>query len=235
MFKKGCDCSSYVLAQKSASYLSDLSSKEKKKIGDIEIRKIDPNSFEFSRFCDFLDSSWAKNDFSVLQVKEIWVSNNVQLNNNFKYYKSLLNIEDEMLCWHGSSQKNLFNILKTGFLYDKVGGNVTNFARFGSGFYFSLNSSKSHEYSIGRSRNYLIGQGTRDWNNGETGLLLCRIAIGKVKRYKTNQEKLLKPPNGFHSVEGCVGNDLNFHELVVYEEKAVLPVCLITYYYRQNF
>jgi hypothetical protein len=95
--------------------------------------------------------------------------------------------------------------------------------RFGAGFYFALQSSKSHEYPIGQMQGLPIGKHTRE-------MLLCKLACGKeyVTEVNMDREKVM-PPRGFNSVHGVAGGVLNYDEIVVYEEEAVLPYAVVSY------
>ena len=56
-------------------------------------------------------------------------------------------------------------------------------------------------------------------------MLLCKVAKGKVFRTERNMDTLTQPPDGFHSVLGVATEEgpLNYDELVVYDEAAILP------------
>ena len=56
-------------------------------------------------------------------------------------------------------------------------------------------------------------------------MLLCKVAKGKVFRSERNMDTLTQPPDGFHSVMGVATEEgpLNYDELVVYDEAAILP------------
>ena len=61
-------------------------------------------------------------------------------------------------------------------------------------------------------------------------MLLCKVAKGKVFRTERNMDTLTQPPDGFHSVHGVAteDGDLNYDELVVYDEAAILPCAALS-------
>ena len=88
----------------------------------------------------------------------------------------------------------------------------------GPGFYFALQASKSHEYPPREMQALPPGTHSRS-------MLLCKVAKGKVFRSERNMDTLTQPPDGFHSVLGVATEEgpLNYDELVVYDEAALLP------------
>ena len=88
----------------------------------------------------------------------------------------------------------------------------------GPGFYFALQASKSHEYPPREIQALPPGTHSRS-------MLLCKVAKGKVFRTERDMDTLTRPPDGFHSVHGVAteGGQLNYDELVVYDEAAILP------------
>jgi hypothetical protein len=67
-------------------------------------------------------------------------------------------------------------------------------------------------------------------------MLLCKVAQGKVHRTTTDMDYLSgAAPPGFHSVHGEATRRgrLNYDELVVYEEAAILPYAVVEYHFRK--
>jgi len=63
-------------------------------------------------------------------------------------------------------------------------------------------------------------------------MLLCKIAQGKIYKTERNMDKLKgAAPPGYDSVYGDAqkGATLNYDELVVYKEEAVLPFAIVEY------
>ena len=60
-------------------------------------------------------------------------------------------------------------------------------------------------------------------------MLLCDVHPGKKFPFQRNKEYLKRPPRGYDSVYGKVGEDLNYPELVVYDKAAVMPRYIIVY------
>lgn len=60
-------------------------------------------------------------------------------------------------------------------------------------------------------------------------LLVNRVVVGRPYRRYRNAPDLVKPPDGFDSVTGEIGWDLNHEETVCYTNDAVRPAYLIVY------
>lgn len=108
---------------------------------------------------------------------------------------------------------NLCRILKAGF--KRKACRLDKFQRFGKGIYVTATSSKANDYVKGME--------------GKKVMLLCKVLAGKMYRSTQNIKELTSPPPGFHSVQGDPGEVLNYDELVVYEDHAILPAFIILY------
>jgi hypothetical protein len=68
-------------------------------------------------------------------------------------------------------------------------------------------------------------------------MLLCKVARGKVFKTAENMATLKgAAPAGFDSVHGDAqkGGALNFDELVVYRQEAVLPFAVVEYRFKKH-
>ncbi|CAM9267091.1 unnamed protein product, partial [Hapterophycus canaliculatus] len=95
--------------------------------------------------------------------------------------------------------------------------------RYGEGLYFSSVSGKANDYAVASEK-----QGARDkkWRC----MFVANVSAGNA--YRTTEGKLpdhMCPPQGYDSVVGEVGPELNYDEVVVYNEDAALPTFLIVY------
>ena len=93
--------------------------------------------------------------------------------------------------------------------------------RYGPGLYFSPISSKSHDYT-----------NTRSHHDGfkMRSIFLCKVIPGR--RFVTKEgfmEAEDCPPIGYHSIHGIPGKELNYEELVVYDEAQAIPTHVIFY------
>ena len=128
-------------------------------------------------------------------------------------------LESGRLC--SDTSCGVCGISHLGFLPQKLGQHVGRFQRFGLAFYFAVNSSKCHEYTVGH-RVY-------------RALLLCEVAQGKRYMATSNMKDLTQPPPGHNSVYGQPGThkagkgSLNYAEVAVYNCSAVLPKFIIVY------
>ncbi|CAG8658708.1 6602_t:CDS:2 [Ambispora leptoticha] len=116
-------------------------------------------------------------------------------------------------------------IIREGYKLKFVGtGEISlAFQRFGRGLYFSGTSSKSDDYNEKSLKNY----------NGfkYKAMLLNKVVVGKGFPQIVDDTNLVRPPNGYDSILGepsSTGN-LNYDEVVVYDEAACLPQYLIIY------
>ena len=89
-------------------------------------------------------------------------------------------------------------------------------------------ASKSHEYPVAEMESVPVGQHRRT-------MILCKVARGKECKTEKNMDKLPGAPQGYDSVHGVATPDgpLNFDELVVYDERAILPYALVEYEYEK--
>ena len=115
----------------------------------------------------------------------------------------------EMILWHGSINKNWFNIIENGMLISKAADGM-----FGVGLYFADDADKSRGYSS--------AQGSR-WANGTSSsgfIALFKVRIGKKLSLKESNHdaKELMLESGCDSVKGCKGKNLRKNEYVIYDE-----------------
>jgi len=110
---------------------------------------------------------------------------------------------------------SLCSIIQRSFELARAGENI-NFARFGAGIYTSATSSKANDYSTS----------TTSSNNA---MLLNDVVMGKGIKLERTDTSLTKPPQGYDSVIGEPGGDLNYDEAVVYDQDAIVPSFLIIY------
>ena len=90
-----------------------------------------------------------------------------------KYAKKLAKIGNEMELWHGTRVANLLSIMKSGLIIPTTNSNFTvSGAMFGPGLYYSDESSKSLNYSVG----YWGKDGV---DNGSVFMFNCSVAMGK--------------------------------------------------------
>lgn len=61
-------------------------------------------------------------------------------------------------------------------------------------------------------------------------MLHCEVAVGRTYKTKDNMTDLKgAPPAGYDSVHGQTGAVLNFDEVVVYKDEAVIPRFVLIY------
>lgn len=121
------------------------------------IRKMGRGSFEDKLIREYFENSNSHRwDINII---EIWKVHNAKYYAKFmqKGYDSV----DNLLLWHGTTRKNLMNILNDNL---NLPISATNGHMFGPGIYFADRMSKSVQYTD---------------SNGPRVLLLCQVALGK--------------------------------------------------------
>ncbi|KAG9004302.1 hypothetical protein FRB94_006815 [Tulasnella sp. JGI-2019a] len=91
-----------------------------------------------------------------------------------------------------------------------------NFLRFGRAIYTSSASSKSDDYQVSSGSAY-------------RSLILARIVKGKSLKMTRGNKTLSATPAGYDSVEGVVGEELNYDETCLYTKDSIRPAFLVLY------
>lgn len=133
--------------------------------------------------------------------------------------------DNTQLLFHGCAEEVIPLIAKDGFLKSKQKTAAGSWQRFGPGFYFAIQASKSHDYPLGPMRKLPVGSHTRS-------MLLCKVAKGRVYQTEQNMSDLPgNAPSGYHSVLGIATEKgaLKYDELVVYDPASIYPWLKVTY------
>jgi hypothetical protein len=188
-----------------------------------------PGSEVWTHADSLLQNTWMKHgvhEFAkLIEVKEI---QNAPMRDRYEAFKAGMRAGvvngNEMLVFHGCGSGAIESIAEKGFL--KSFQNTAAWQRFGPGFYFALQASKSHEYPVSEMQSVPPGRHRRT-------MILCKVARGKECKTTVNMDQLPGAPEGYDSVHGVATPDgpLNFDELVVYAERAILPYAIVTYEY----
>ncbi|EGC34079.1 hypothetical protein DICPUDRAFT_153785 [Dictyostelium purpureum] len=168
-------------------------------------------------------STWAKYDCGrPTSIRYIQFDDNYYQKHK-KNYDTLIIPKNEKILFHGTPNTCLIincgrcsacGIKESGFKISFSGKNIS-FSRFGRGIYLAPNSSKANDYNNNQNFNYRC-------------TIVSKVNLGNsVRLFNTNQQISL--PNGYHSVHGQAGFDLNYDEYVVYNEKQVLPIGVFIY------
>jgi serine/threonine protein kinase len=185
-----------------------------------------------------LQNTWIKREvYEFISLVEVHEIDNARLQARYDKYRGSMPADtgngNEHQVFHGCPASAVElgtadNIVEHGFLAKFQTSSAGEWQRFGPGFYFALQASKSHEYP-------LPVMSALQYGDHEKTMLLCKVAKGKVHQTKENMDQLQDAPPGFHSVLGIATADgpLNYDELVVYNEAAVLPYALVTYKFRK--
>ena len=111
-------------------------------------------------------------------------------------------------------------ISKQGFDPGRI--NRSSWQRFGKGFYFAPNSSKSYDYP---------GSTHSREHSTYHCMLVCDVAPGRKYVLHENQPLITGTPEGYHSVYGKShwmwglkkSPEINYDELVVFDKEAIRP------------
>ena len=175
---------------------------------------------------------WAHKKGSAGYVKAVYVIKSPALKKSWTYYKRSLPSFHQQVeeYYHGTRLRcniirngdlcssphcNVCRISEKGFDEEKIGMNISHFQRFGRGYYLAPQSSKCHEYTQGAF--------------GYRALLLCEVCPGRKYFLQKNAPHLSGPPEGYNSIYGMAGGDLNYDEIVLPQSGAILPKYIIVY------
>ena len=206
--------------------------------------QVQPGDPDYLTAKTLLENTWVKRDAYTLEgMVAVHRIHNSQLTAAYEAYKKSIShggVENgnEVLVFHGCSESTITlgapdNMLEHGFLKKYWKTSAGTWQRFGPGFYFGQQASKSHEYPLPE---YCPRNGTLSRGEHTRKMLLCKVAMGREFKTETDMATLKgAAPKGFHSVHGIATNAgaLNYDELVVYREEAVLPFAVVEYRFKK--
>ncbi len=199
-----------------------------------------PGSPTYNLAQSLLMNTWVKKEaYELKDVIKVHEISNPRLQDKYNDYKNSISPPqkpdgvangNELQVFHGCTEgamdiHNPDSIVQTGFLKKYWKTSAGDWQRFGPGFYFGQQASKSHEYPLPEMRALRYGAHKRS-------MLLCKVARGRAFRTQENMDTLQgRAPEGYDSVHGDAreAGDLNYDEIVVYHEAAVLPFAIVEY------
>lgn len=135
---------------------------------------LDDNDETFNKIDEFYNRTLQRQHVSSnRKLKKVYrMVNDVKAK---EYEEVSAKLGNEMMLWHGTRVSNILSILKGGLIIPPtVGGNYTIAGRmFGNGVYFSDQSSKSLNYSVGY-------WGSGGYEQGSVFMLNASVAMGKT-------------------------------------------------------
>lgn len=153
-----------------------------------------------------LNTSKSSNPITVQNIYK------VTRENEFSNYTS--SMQNQQLLFHGSKICNFVGLLSRGLMMPHVvvksGGARTDEGWLGHGIYFASEMTTSMQY-------------TTQGHLGSRLMLVCRVALGRVKDFERKQFGITSPPQGYDSVRGVKrspARDTDFidDEYVVYRQ-----------------
>jgi hypothetical protein len=132
-----------------------------------------------------------------------------------RYYHGT-NLECKLDCYQTpcTNECGICGISTAGFQHSHI--QTQRWQRYGHGFYFAPNSSKSRDYC------------SKPENGKYKAMLVCQVATGKEYTIRKDKKDFKEPPKGYHSVHGksksrFFDSTLNYDESVVFKSDAVCP------------
>ena len=124
---------------------------------------------------------------------------------------------NEIFAWHGTTEANLQNILKSGFdlRQPAVSGK-----HLGYGNYFASKASKADDYT---------DRPMRTRRRAARKIILCRVMLGKPFTTQRTQSGIHKAPNECDSLIAWSGDVFDNTEIVVYSNNQCIPAYVVTY------
>ena len=194
--------------------------------------KLDSRSQEYTNLCEKFRRDWARRKGRCPSIISIAKIINPVISKRFESYRhtlprSLQGVEQHYhgtrLCCDLANSAELCEntncgacgIARKGFDPQRISRRSVQ--KFGEGFYFAPNSSKSHDYAIGNRSGAVVGER----NTRYSSVLLCDVAPGN--KYTLQFRGLSYPPPGYHSFYAGSQGELNYDELVIFDHRAIHP------------
>lgn len=150
-----------------------------------KLELMNPQDMETQYLLRYAHSTAQKSE--KFSIKRIFKFQRSQEEQRFEKYS---NNKNRYLLWHGTSTENLISIMSKG-LVKAPSDSRSNGQRYGKGIYFS----DSFEFSAGYSSGKSSKNGNRNY------ILLCEVALGRIKELRTSYEMLDTLPVEFDSVK----------------------------------
>ncbi|PIO53398.1 Poly(ADP-ribose) polymerase catalytic domain protein, partial [Teladorsagia circumcincta] len=147
---------------------------------------VDHDSAEFERVKLYMENTHGEtHTLFKLEIVDV-----IRIDREGEAKKFKADIGNRRLLWHGSGTTNYGGILSQGLRIAPPEAPVTGYM-FGKGVYFADMASKSANYC-------------RVFSDNTDGLmLLCDVALGKVKEEINAKDHSLKTIKGYNSVQGA--------------------------------
>lgn len=195
----------------------DAPKKDAPKLFDLELSKLDDKGI-LKSIKDMYEKTrkgmHSSSSYGVKYVYEVAMPFQATL-----YEKVAKEIDGVQRLWHGTSSANLLSILKSGLRKSPPSSAYVSGKMYGSGCYFSSESTKSLNYAVG----YWGGN-----RSDRTFMFLADVAMGNyfVPKGPTSSP----PPKGYHSYWAKAGQSgvLN-HEMVIFNDNQCLLKFLIEF------
>jgi hypothetical protein len=151
--------------------------------------------------------------------KPLYIDRIEMLNiNNLHYNKTLEQIGNEIIAFHGTPLKYVDNIINNGFDIDMAGNSMS--GHIGKGLYFSSLICQSIYYQL--KEEYL---GTETYFQ----LIVCKLALGKFKMLKRSKDCInIDLIDGYNSHSTTYSQDRkNGYEYCIFDSNQILPYAIL--------
>lgn len=174
--------------------------------------KLLKNKTEIARIKKKFNST--KNSKHGRRVNSLEIKNVYRLKIDKDEKAFLKDMDNVMELWHGTRVANLLSILKSGLLMPKETPGQTTGAMFGTGLYFSDQSTKSLNYCDGGFWNSSDGE-------NRIYMFLAEVAMGKYQIPK-NWGSNIKPSRGYDSFFAKANESgVRNNEMIVFKNEQV--------------
>ena len=206
--------------------------------GYASVVELESNSQEYKNLCKKFRKDWARSKgvcppvITIVKIINPMISERFErCRSKFLLYQGIeQHYHGTTLCCDLADYAELCDnpncgacgIIRKGFDPQRISS--FSWQRFGQGFYFAPNSSKSYDYAVGNR----FGANITDRNTRYNAVFLCDIAPGKKYGIRYRTQHLPTPPPGYDSFhgkrKGVMGKgELNYDELVIFDYEAVRP------------
>ena len=130
-------------------------------------------------------------------------------------------LKNRFMLWHGTGTENLISIMCRGLIKAPHDAKW-NGQRFGKGLYFSDSFQTSSMYTNGKKHSVKGSNGVVQASRNY--MLLCEVALGKIKEIRSSYETVESLPSGYDSIKALGRKEPDSNNNVNLPNGAILPL-----------
>lgn len=130
-------------------------------------------------------------------------------------------LKNRFMLWHGTGTENLISIMCRGLIKAPHDAKW-NGQRFGKGLYFSDSFQTSSMYTNGKKHSIKGSNGVVQASRNY--MLLCEVALGKIKEIRSSYETVESLPAGYDSIKALGRKEPDSNNNVNLPNGAILPL-----------